>query len=150
MDEERDRIIEMQSKAFKKFEDGNLPVDLVKEGFCTSEEASALFKEYGDTIGTGCMEVQHEKMIEALATQVGILGSRTSRIELTLMNSLLLPKKRKCPSCKEKGDMGVGVLCDECGDVTAYWEKGMDSVLPSNITLEAYRPWDEEEEEESD
>ncbi len=148
MDEERKRAIEMQSKAFKKFEEGKLPVDLVKDGFCTSEEASALFKEYGETIGAGCMEVQHDKMIEALATQIGILGSRLSRIDLTIMNSLLLPKKRVCPSCKEKGELGVGVLCRKCGDVTAYWEEGMDSVLPASIKLEAYRPWDEEEEED--
>ncbi len=148
MDDDREKTIEMQSKAFNKFSEGKVPVDLVKEGFCTSEEASALFREYGDSIGSGCLEILHEKMIEDLATQVGILGSRISRIELTLMNSLLLPKMRKCPSCDEKSEMGIGALCKKCGEVTPYFETGMDSVIPSHIYLEAYRPWDEDEEEE--
>lgn len=144
-DSDRETKILLQSEAFKEFESGKLPVDLVKEGFCTSEEASSLFREYGNLIGVGMQCKSGDRMIEDLATQIGLLGSRLASIELKLINSIQIPKRRKCPSCKEQSSVGVGVVCRECGEVTPYFEEGMDSLIPSNISIEAYRPWDEEE-----
>ncbi len=144
--EDREKVIEIQSKAFNMFDEGKLPIDLVRKGICTSEEASTLFQEYGDTISSGCAKIEHEDVIEDLATQVGLLGSRLAKIELQLLNAILLPRKIKCSSCGNKVSFGVGVICSKCGEVNAYSEDDMENILHTGMKLEAYRPWDNEDE----
>ncbi len=144
---DREKLIEIQSKAFNMFDEGKLPIDLVKEGVCTSEEAISLFKEYGDTISSGQENIGQADMIEDLATQIGLLGSRVARIELQLLNALLLPKRIKCASCGHQGSYGVGIICGKCGEVNAYREDDMERLLPSTMKLEAYRPWEDEGDE---
>ncbi len=139
----RKEIIEIQSRAFRMFEEGRLPVDLVKEGVCTGEEASALFREYADVIEDGLTNIRQDQLIEELATQIGLLGSRLARIELQLINAFLLPRRFKCASCGQKGSYGVGIVCEKCGEVNAYSERNPDELLPNSANLEAYRPWDD-------
>lgn len=58
---------------------------------------------------------RNKKIIEKLSTQLGLLGSRLSRIELKVMNSRLLPETHMCNKCDTDSVYGVGVLCSNCG-----------------------------------
>lgn len=112
--------LSLQSKAFKMFDEGKDAVDLVKEGYCTAAEAGVLMEKYSDLSEAEDQSEQIKDMHRKISTQVGLLGSRVARLEVKIMNSLLLPKTFECPSCSNKGKYEVGVVCDACGQVTTY------------------------------
>lgn len=145
---ERKYIIELESDAFRKFDDGMTPKDLVKEGFCTSEEAIELYKLYCKTVSTvvplGDMDTYK---LNDIAEKIDLLGSRIAQLELQLMNSMLLPKKNTCGACGHKGPYGVGIICEKCNEVGAYTQEDMDGVVSSLGDLEPFRPWEDEDED---
>ncbi|MFW6376089.1 MAG: hypothetical protein ACOCZJ_02900 [Thermoplasmatota archaeon] len=112
--------LSLQSKAFKMFDEGKDAVDLVKEGYCTAAEAGVLMEKYSDLSEAEDESESVKDMHRKISTQVGLLGSRVARLEVKIMNSLLLPKTFECPSCGNKGKYEVGVVCDSCGKVTTY------------------------------
>lgn len=112
--------LSLQSKAFKMFDEGKDAVDLVKEGYCTAGEAGVLMGKYSDLAEDEDESEKVKDMHRKISTQVGLLGSRVARLEVKIMNALLLPKTFECPSCGKKGKYEVGVVCDSCGKVTTY------------------------------
>lgn len=119
-----------QSKAFEMFDKGKKPVDLVKDEILTVDEAGLLYNKFVELSKIGTPEDTKNESVEKLSTQLGLLGSRLSRIELKVMNSVLLPKTRVCNKCDSKASYGVGVVCSKCGeiDVVQQEKKPVDIV----------------------
>ncbi len=113
----KDRALE--SKAFEMFAGGKDPEDLVKSGLCSSEKAVMLLQEYSDL--TDQKEVLKEDDVqEKLATQIGLLGSRLSQLEIKIMDSLLLPSSFECPSCGHEGRYAIAMICRRCESIASY------------------------------
>lgn len=108
---------EKQSKAFKGFSEGKKPVDLVEEKLLNIDEAGLLYKKYEELSKLGETKNNDKKSIEKLSTQLGLLGSRLSRVELKVMNSKLLPKTQKCSKCNTNSSYSVGVVCSNCDEI---------------------------------
>ncbi len=151
-----DEQLALQSKAFEMFDEGKTPVDLVKGGLCTAEEAGALLEKYTELTEKDLSEQDLKDLHNKLATQIGLLGSRIARIEIQVMNSLMLPKEIECPSCGHEGKYAVGVVCKRCGNVTAQTPQGfpgdaLDSVeILSSDSLPIQGSEKEEKEEKED
>lgn len=125
--------LSLQSKAFKMFDEGKDAVDLVKEGYCSAAEAGVLMEKYSDLSEFEEQTEEVKEMHRKISTQVGLLGSRIARLEIKIMNSLLLPKSFECPSCGNKGKYEVGVVCDSCGKVTTYIPEEIKESLSGKI-----------------
>lgn len=106
-----------QSKAFKGFSEGKTPVDLVEEQLLNVDEAGLLYIKYEELSKLGETKNDEKKSIEKLSTQLGLLGSRLSRVELKVMNSKLLPKTQKCSKCRSESSYSVGVVCSNCSEI---------------------------------
>ncbi|GEM_PF-6741299 len=144
MDEdERKKEVTLQSKAFSEFEDGKMPADLVKEGICTISEAQKMYEHYMEFKE---YESPEDVMIAKLLTQIGLIGSRLARVEIKLMNSMLLPKTHRCKDCGHEGMYGVGVVCQQCGNVGVHTPSELNVDLLKNVPRSGFRPWEEEEE----
>lgn len=148
MNKEEDEKQAEETKAFKMFEEGHTPVELVKEGVCTSKEAEQVYKRYKKLESVGKPSYSEEEMIDKLSTQVGLLGSRLARIELQLSESIHLSKTRKCGKCDELATYSVGVVCHNCGKLDAYDPEETRKKYLKNVGFEGYRPWEEEEEDD--
>ncbi|MGM0404702.1 MAG: hypothetical protein ACQEQM_00995 [Thermoplasmatota archaeon] len=108
---------EKQSKAFKGFSEGKNPVDLVEEKLLNVDEAGLLYKKYEELLKLGETKNDEKISIEKLSTQLGLLGSRLSRVELKVMNSKLLPETQKCSKCRSESSYSVGVVCSNCNEI---------------------------------
>ncbi|MFO7792389.1 MAG: hypothetical protein R6W73_05325 [Candidatus Saliniplasma sp.] len=106
-----------QSKAFEMFDKGKKPVDLVKDEILTVDEAGLLYNKFVELSKIGTPEESEKESVEKLSTQLGLLGSRLSRVELKIMNSVLLPKTRVCNKCDTSASYGIGIVCSNCGDM---------------------------------
>ncbi len=133
--------ISLQSKAFKAFDDGLMPSDLVKKEICTISQAKEMYENYLEFQG---YEVAEDRMTAKLLTHIGLLGSRISRIEIKLLNSLLLPKTTKCKECDHSGSYGVGIVCKRCGNVDVYTGSDINEELLKDIPRSGFRPWEED------
>ncbi|MFO8109778.1 MAG: hypothetical protein R6U17_04565 [Thermoplasmata archaeon] len=139
---ERDEELTIQSKAFNAFEDGLLPSDLVKNEICTISEAKEMYERY---LEFQDYETPEDLMTAKLLTQIGLLGSRLARVEIKLLNSLLLPKSYQCKGCDHKGVFGVGVVCQRCGKVDVYTPSEINEDILKNIPISGFRPWEKED-----
>lgn len=144
MNDEEDKTedLTLQSKAFTAFDEGLMPADLVKEKICTISQAQELYENYLEFQG---YEVPEELMMAKLLTQIGLLGSRLARIEIKLLNSMLLPKAIKCQECDHTGAYGIGVVCHRCGQVDVYTPSDMGEEILKNIPITGFRPWEDED-----
>ncbi|MFW6195826.1 MAG: hypothetical protein ACOC5D_00695 [Thermoplasmatota archaeon] len=140
--------ISLQSKAFKMFDEGKDAVDLVKEGYCTAAEAGVLMEKYSDLSEAEGQSEKIKDMHRKISTQVGLLGSRVARLEVKIMNSLLLPKTFECPSCGNKDKYEVGVVCNACGQVTTYIPDEIKDSLSGKIVDTSVYVGNTEEEED--
>ncbi|MFP4050152.1 MAG: hypothetical protein ACLFVB_00255 [Thermoplasmata archaeon] len=140
--------LSLQSKAFKMFDEGKDAVDLVKEGYCTAAEAGVLMEKYSDLSGAEDQSEQIKDMHRKISTQVGLLGSRVARLEVKIMNSLLLPKTFECPSCGNKGKYEVGVVCNACGQVATYIPDVIKDSLSGKIVDTSVYVGNKEDEED--
>ncbi len=140
--------LSLQSKAFKMFDEGKDGVDLVKEGYCTAAEAGVLMEKYSDLSEAEDESEKIKDMHRKISTQVGLLGSRVARLEVKIMNALLLPKTFECPSCGNKGKYEVGVVCDSCGKVTTYIPDEIKDSLSGKIVDTSVYVGNSDEEED--
>lgn len=140
--------LSLQSKAFKMFDEGKDAVDLVKEGYCTAGEAGVLMEKYSDLSENEDQSEEVKDMHRKISTQVGLLGSRVARLEVKIMNALLLPKTFECPSCGKKGKYEVGVVCDSCGKVTTYIPDEIKDSLSGKIVDTSVYVGNSDEEED--
>lgn len=106
-----------QSKAFEMFEEGKKPAELVKEGILTVDSAGLLYNKYIELEKMVKPDGNKNESVEKLSTQLGLLGSRLSRVELKVMNSILLPETRVCGKCGKDSSYGVGVVCSSCKEI---------------------------------
>ncbi len=136
-----------ESEAFKKFDRGKTPIDLVKEGICSTEDAERIYGRYMELADLERSESSHEDMIDKLSTQIGLLGSRLARVELQYSESLTLPKTRECGKCGNKTTYSVGVLCHKCGELDVFDPDEKRKDYLQHIDFEGYRPWEEDGEE---
>ncbi len=141
----------LESKAFEMFEGGKDPGELVKSGLCSSEKAVSLLQEYSDL--TDQKEVLKEDDVqEKLATQIGLLGSRLSKLEIKIMDSALLPKSFECPSCGQEGRYNIAMICRRCESIAShpvesYPEISQEGNPLTNFVAEENDEENEEEEE---
>lgn len=146
MAENNEEEQKIEKEAFQKFDKGATPVDIVKEGICSSEEAKQIYRRYLELEDMRVSKMGPEDIIEKLSTQIGLLGSRLARVELQLSESLLLPKTRECGKCGNKTTFSVGVLCHKCGKLDVFDPDEKRKNFLQHANFEGYRPWEEDEE----
>ncbi len=140
-EEERNEKLSIQSRAFKAFDGGDMPSDLVKNELCTISEAQEMYERY---LEFQDYEVPEDRMTAKLLTQIGLIGSRIARLEIKLLNSMLLPKTAECKDCNYKGVYGVGIVCQRCGSVGVYVPPEISEDILKSIPRSGFRPWEEE------
>ena len=139
----------LESKAFEMFEEGGDPEDLVKSGVCSSKKAISLLQEYSDL--TDQKEVLKKADVqEKLATQIGLLGSRLSRLEIKIMDSALLPKSFECPSCGNEGKYAVALVCRRCEGIASYPIESYPEISHEGKTLRTFVAEERRDENEED
>lgn len=112
---DRLKNLALESKAFEMFDEGEKAKDLVKAGFCPADRAHELYQKYSELNEEG-----GENIEDKLATQIGLLGSRLSQLEIKIMDSTLLPKNLDCPNCSHEGRYAVALVCTRCENITLH------------------------------
>ncbi|MBS3816982.1 MAG: hypothetical protein KGY76_05405 [Candidatus Thermoplasmatota archaeon] len=135
----------LESKAFQMFDEGEGPGELVRTGFCSAEKAEMLLQEYSDLKFSKETIKKEDDIQDKLATQIGLLGSRLSRLEIKIMNSVLLPKSFECPNCGHEGRYAVALVCKRCENVTPHTPDSMAEITQKGRVLSSFVSEDEEE-----
>ncbi len=146
-EELKDRALE--SKAFEMFEGGEDPEDMVKSGLCSSEKAISLLQEYSDMTDQKDV-LEKDDLQEKLATQIGLLGSRLSQLEIKIMDSALLPNSFECPSCGHNGRYSVALICKRCESIASYPLKSYPEITHEGKPLHNFVAQNEDDEEEKE
>ncbi|GEM_PF-3042381 len=142
------KTLALESKAFRMFEEGEKPEDMVKSGFCEADKAEVLFQKYRSIISEG--KKSKRSMQDKLATQIGLLGSRLSQLEIKIMDSTLLPKTFQCPSCGHEDKYAVALICRRCENVNLHVPDPQIDVTSRSRPLLDHLTSDPEKKEEND
>ncbi|MBA7618372.1 hypothetical protein ES703_25697 [subsurface metagenome] len=104
--EEPEADLELQARAFLRFEQGKGPTDLVEEKICTVDVAKALWEKFRELRG------ESKLRIEKLDKIVGYLCERVSKLEGFCATTLT--DAWECPACKVVGKVAVRFKCTAC------------------------------------
>ena len=94
------------AKIFAMFDEGKEPIEVVKRGLCTPEQAKKALQDYADLKGKTIGKV------EDLKTGLNNLKDRVEKLGDSVANSL--NSEWKCPECGAKGRVGVRIICTAC------------------------------------
>ena len=99
--------LELQARAFSKFESRKGPADLVEEKVCTADVAKALWEKFKELRG------ESKLRLEKLEERISWLVERVCVLESFCGTSL--NEAWECSDCGAVGNVAVHFKCTKCG-----------------------------------
>jgi hypothetical protein len=112
------------AKIFAMFDEGKEPIEVVKRGLCTPEQAKKALQDYADLKGKTIGKVETD--ISDLNDGLDALQERIEKLEESVASDL--NSEWQCPECGAKGKVAVRFQCTACKDESwfGYWPKDED------------------------